>query len=267
MNVQEFISSGILEAYVLGSATPAERTEVETMAARHPEVKEELSAIEDAMNAYALKHAVEPPAHLKDKVLGAIANTPRQADVTKEFRIGPDNAEAEKRSFSPLSIAAAIALLISIPLNIFLYNRLSNDENKITAMNTAVQTLTGSMKDSSVAYVGMRNELYVLKDPMFKMVPLSGLKTAPDAKAMVCWCPGSKELYFEPEKMPAAPKGKQYQLWAIVNGKPVDAGMIDMTPGMQKMKLVANATAFAVTLEKEGGSPMPTGDMYVMGNI
>ncbi len=43
--------------------------------------------------------------------------------------------------------------------------------------------------------------------------------------------------------------------------------MIKMDSGMQKMKLVANASAFAVTLEKEGGSDTPHGDMYVMGTI
>jgi anti-sigma-K factor RskA len=124
-----------------------------------------------------------------------------------------------------------------------------------------------SVHDSSIAYTQMRTKLYVLTDPMFKMIKLNGLKVSPDAKAMVCWCPDSKELYFEPDKLPPAPKGMQYQLWAIVGGKPIDAGMVQPDAGMQKMKQIANATAFAVTLEKEGGSPAPEGDMYVMGNI
>jgi anti-sigma-K factor RskA len=102
---------------------------------------------------------------------------------------------------------------------------------------------------------------------MFKVVRLNGLKVAPKAKATACWCPDSKELYFSSESLPAPPSGMEYQLWAIVDGKPVDAGMIKMDSGMQKMKQISNATAFAVTLEKTGGSLTPTGDMYVMGNI
>ena len=37
---------------------------------------------------------------------------------------------------------------------------------------------------------------------------------------------------------------------------------------MQKMKVIPQAEMFAVTLEKEGGSPTPTLDeMYVAGKI
>ena len=253
----------------MGTLTDAERSEVETMAANYPAIKAELDAIQEAMNAYTLKHAIEPPAHLKDKILKQIAATPQAASSNgggKVFRMEPPLRN--ERNYSWFAIAASVALLISIPLNIYLYTKVSSVESKITAMNDSQQALTKSMLDSAAHYQSMRNELYVLTDPMFKMVKLNGLKAAPEAKATACWCPTSKELYFKPDKLPAAPNGMQYQLWAIVDGKPVDAGMIKMdSGGMQKMKLIANATAFAVTLEKEGGSPTPKGDMYVMGAI
>ena len=58
--------------------------------------------------------------------------------------------------------------------------------------------------------------------------------------------------------MQQTPTGKQYQLWAIVDGKPVDAGVINNCIGLCKMKKIDHAEAFAITLEKEGGSPTPT---------
>ncbi len=68
-----------------------------------------------------------------------------------------------------------------------------------------------------------------------------------------------------------APAGKQYQLWAIVDGKPVDGGMITSKDGknynIQKMKTFGRAEAFAITLETAGGNPQPKGTMYVMGKI
>ncbi len=63
---------------------------------------------------------------------------------------------------------------------------------------------------------------------------------------------------------------KQYQLWAIVNGKPVDAGTFDMGEGVSfvKLKTIPKAEAFAITLEKRGGSETPTMNaMFVMGNV
>lgn len=272
MNAQEFISSGIIEAYVTGAATDAERAQVEAMAAQHPEVKAELLAVEDAMNAYAIKYAVEPPSHLKDKILDVLASTPVRASAGdgeyRELRIEPRAEEKKDYRYTRIfAIAASLLLLFSLPASLFMYMRMKTDETRIAAMDKKQQDMARSMNDSAVAYEGMRNKIYVLTDPMFKMIPMKGMKTVPDAKAMVCWCPGSKELYFEPEKLPAPPKGMQYQLWAIVDGKPVDAGMVKMDSGMQKMKLIANASAFAVTLEKAGGSDTPHGDTYVMGTI
>ena len=273
MNTEDFISSGIMEAYVMGATTDAESQQVLDMAARYPEIKAELEAIENAMNAYALKHSIEPPSYLKEKVLAKITGEHKESGDSsnhKEFKIGPQsgNKNTPKRYGNIFAIAASLALLVSLPLNIYLYSKVSSNESKISAMNVAQKQLSKAMLDSAAAYQGIRNELYVLTDPMFKMVKLSGQKATPDAKAMVCWCPDSKELYFSSQKLPSTPKGMQYELWAIVDGKPVNAGMVNMdTIGMQKMKLIANATAFAVTLEKEGGSDMPHGDMVVMGAI
>ena len=264
--------SGILEAYVLGTLSEKERAEVEAMAAQYTEVKNELNAIQDALNAYTMKHSIEPPAHLKDKILNEIAITPRASsnggEHSKVYRMDtPGMEEKSQTRFSVFAIAASVALLISVPLNVYLYNKVSSNESMLTAIRNTEQSLVKSMLDSATHYQVLRNQTYVLNDPMFKVVRLNGLKVSPNAKSTACWRPDTKELYFSPESLPAAPTGMEYQLWAIVDGKPVDAGMIKMDSGMQKMKLVSNATAFAVTLEKAGGSPTPKGDMYVMGTI
>ena len=75
----------------------------------------------------------------------------------------------------------------------------------------------------------------------------------------------------DPSNLPAIPAGMQYQLWGIVDGKPVDAGLIITTTAdkkyrIQKMKSFGKSKveAFAVTLETAGGNPTPKGDMYAV---
>jgi anti-sigma-K factor RskA len=86
--------------------------------------------------------------------------------------------------------------------------------------------------------------------------------------AAVYWDKSTKDVYFLPTKLDQVPAGKQYQLWAIVNGKPVDAGVIGECNGLCKMRNIPNAEAFAITLEQKGGSPTPTlSEMYVMGKV
>ena len=65
--------------------------------------------------------------------------------------------------------------------------------------------------------------------------------------------------------------GKVYQLWAMKDGKPIDAGTFDKTSfhsNLQNMKAIDNAQAFAVTIENNGGSSVPTlSTMQVLGKI
>jgi anti-sigma-K factor RskA len=71
--------------------------------------------------------------------------------------------------------------------------------------------------------------------------------------------------------MPVNDKYHQYQLWALVGGKPVSLGVFDAdttSKDMKEMESIASADAFAVTLEKRGGSPTPTMDeMMVLGKF
>jgi len=71
--------------------------------------------------------------------------------------------------------------------------------------------------------------------------------------------------------MPIAPKGKQYQLWAMVDGQPVNAGVFPLdvkVDGTSKMLDIPKAQAFAITLEDEGGKDVPTlSELCVMGGI
>ena len=111
----------------------------------------------------------------------------------------------------------------------------------------------------------------MFNNPENKIIKMAGTeKRASAAHATICWNTKTKEVYVGFSNLPQAPIGKQYQLWAIADGKPVDLGVIDITTdtaSMQKMKVTEKAQAFAVTLEKSGGNSSPTLDeMYALGS-
>jgi anti-sigma-K factor RskA len=65
-------------------------------------------------------------------------------------------------------------------------------------------------------------------------------------------------------------RDKQYQLWAIIDGKPVDAGVFDgNVASLIKMKAITSGvTTFAVTVEPRGGKESPSLEtMQVAGNV
>lgn len=109
-----------------------------------------------------------------------------------------------------------------------------------------------------------------LKNPKNHVVTLAGLEAAPSAIAVVHWNPTTGDIALSVEGLPAPPEDKQYQLWALADGKPIDAGVFDLTEqpeAVHHMKKIEHAEAFAITLEPRGGMPAPTGAMYVLGKM
>jgi len=261
MNVKEYIASGILEAYALGSCAQAEKEEVEAKLAQYPELREELRLIEQSLGTYASLYAKEPPAGLQNKIASALFGN--EENKGKVIGLRP-NALTLPRWLA----AAAAALLLATTFSaIVLYSMLSDSNERFAETEKENSLLNSSLAQRDSAIGSMNKEMALLKDPMSQLIVLKGMKKAPDAKAMVVWNKKTNEVYLEVERLPQAPKGMQYQFWAIVDGKPVDAGMIHTdSAGMHRMKDFEKADAFAITLEKEGGSPVPNlEEMYAMG--
>src|SRR6185295_16265716 len=102
--------------------------------------------------------------------------------------------------------------------------------------------------------------LTLLRSPSVKVVSLAGLQKAKSAGAFLLFDPDTKKAFFYAFNMPPLPKGKTYQLWAILD-KPVSAGTFSTDAG-QKARLVVRSmqelgqiTKFAVSVEPEGGRP------------
>ncbi|WP_139237253.1 cupin domain-containing protein [Pontibacter akesuensis] len=70
--LSEFLESGVLELYVMGATTPQQTQRVEEMAAAYPEIRQEIDAISQAMEAYALAHAVKPRNTVKPLLMATI---------------------------------------------------------------------------------------------------------------------------------------------------------------------------------------------------
>jgi hypothetical protein len=140
-------------------------------------------------------------------------------------------------------------------------SELKKDNEQMTA---AVQSTKKNME-----YAGALAELY--RNPNFKLIRMAGLEKSPESSVAAFWNQKTNEVMLDVQKLPAAPAGKQYQLWSIVDGKPVDIGMLDDEFSGKVLKMrntKAGSVAFAITLEKTGGVPSPTmEEMYVMGKV
>ena len=260
MNKEEFISSGLLELYAMGISSPEESKIVEDHLQQFPELKSELNDIELSLEKYAQSNRLQPSSSVKEQLFTQLFPASSKNENTSAPII-PLN----KKRLVPLfykSVAAAVLILLigSMILNYNYYNKYHD-------ANSQLQLAQKKIAQQGKSNEAMREDLNIVTNKNAQPVVLNGTPKAPDAVAKIFWMKNTGEVYIDPTNLPKAPEGKQYQLWAIVDGKPVDGGMIETAKGIyyiQKMKTFGKAEAFAITLEKTGGSPTPTMDEMVV---
>lgn len=273
MNIQEYISSGIVESYVLGLANDQEQAEFERMCAAHSEVSAARDAFEISLEQESLANAVPPPKNLRSQILAEIEiEKENSVDTTKTMRgivDGPEMIEKApvikmKGWVRYIAAASVILLIASTALNFYFFNQYKSFSTKyddVVAKNAAYA-------QNEKEY---QNTINKLSDPAMAIIKMAGdsvpTSPAPSSMATIYWDTRTKDVFLLINNMPEASADKQYQLWAIVDGVPVDAGVFDIAKGIVVMKNIPRAQAFAVTLEKRGGSPTPKGQMYVLGKV
>ena len=292
-NIQDYIESGILEQYALGELSVAEQAAVEAQAASHSEIREELQQVQETLGFYAEAHAVTPPAGMRERVLTNVlaqiaAPAPSSAlradvDAVAQANHRPAPTETVVRSIgsaivpapaarSVWAMAASVALILSLAGNALFYSRWQNASSELVAMQNDQARFAQTSQVVERQLGDLRQENEVLRNDEFKAVALAGTKTAPSARARVLFNAATHKVYVDVRSLPALPAGKQYQLWALDKGKPVDAGVLTAATatgeGIQHMKDIASAQTFAMTIEPAGGSVNPTlSTMTVVGNI
>ena len=271
MNIQGYISSGIIESYVLGLASNEERLEFEQLCLAHPELKAAREAFEISLEKHSLDNAVSPPAGIKQKIWSDFDLTSNDAPVVKTEPAGnkvQPLTPVRKLTFARfLAVASVILLAGSTLLNFYFYNQYKASAAKLDQFIASNQEMA---KNNSVMQAKLDQyevALNIIKDTNMAVIAMKGQAVAPQSLTTVYWNKQSKDVFLLVNNLPQPAAGKQYQLWAIVDGVPVDAGMLDMNEanGIVKMKNIPKAQAFAITLETTGGSKTPTMPIYVVG--
>jgi anti-sigma-K factor RskA len=273
MTIREIIESGIIELYVMNALPAEEAAQVEAWAAEFPEVHAEIEANQLALENYAQHYAQTPRPELKDAILArfeadkSTGNTENEVDSDLK---STQNTPLSKNHFLGLRPADWAWVITALTVIGFIFMAVRNATLRHERDNCQTENQRSlAQKDSIIE--DLRQKLNIIRNPTTRTVVMTekGTPSKTPAQVVVYWNAKAYATFLAISNLPAPPKGKQYQLWAIVKGKPVDAGVFDYDlAAIQPMKLFDEAQAFAVTLENEGGSPSPTLEqMYVVGSL
>ena len=242
----------------MGLASEPERAEFEQLCTQYPELVAARRDFEERLEEYASEHAVLPPPEVKVKVLEAIGNThSRKIPSSNPPKIiTMENSTSPVRGSGWLRLVAVASILLLIVMG-WLYYQTSSQNKDLTSTNDRLKEKL-STSDSILNKIVRETEM--IKDPNTTVVNMVGTQSAPKSSANIYWDSTSSNVFLVVKNMPKLPSDQQYQLWALIDGKPSDLGVFDATNDkvILKMKNTQKAQAFAITIEQKGGAPSPT---------
>lgn len=254
MNVREYISTGILEEYLLGLLNADQQKSVEAAMAEYPAIREAYSQLEKDLELYAQAKASTLPEGLAAASLARI------------------DAQAKPRS--PIQRRLQINTLIWGILTLLLtgtlaYSVFRNDQLKRDRVEQQVliDSISVACNDQNEEFEQVKQQLEILRNGSYLPIALRGTELMPDALATVYYNSDSGANYIDVLNLPDLPAGKAYQLWTLVPDQdPIDMGVLKLQEifKLQDFPYAEGAIAFAVTIEPEGGSAVPTLDQMVL---
>ncbi len=265
VDIKDILNSGMIEEYVLGTLPEAEVQELNRLRELHPEIDEEIIRTEEAMVRAFSKPA---PVAWKKEILSALPSADTTAAAASPEIPAPALQVRRNNTFKWVAVAAGLLLVLSLGFNMKQSGDLKESlagMDKMRKENESMQAqLNGAREDMN----GMDRTLQAVFKPGTQKIVMQGTPAYAQNSSVVYWNPESGEVYWDGRSLPALPAGNQYQLWAIVDGKPQNGGLYDPNRKDTRMLAALKAQAFAVTIEPEGGSRNPSLDkMVVMANV
>jgi len=160
LKTEDYISSGLLEAYVLGLVSDQDKREVEHMVATHPEIGLYLDKLEVKLEGQFLQGAVPPPPALRERIeLRATQQEVKPYEAPYQHQYQPTDEPAADRSgyvdvqvsnthiqvhkyWRPAFIAVFILSKIFLVFGLYYYFKAQTQEQEINRLTKQVQQTT-----------------------------------------------------------------------------------------------------------------------------
>lgn len=270
MTVDERIQE-LISAYSLGVLEGEDLKALEEFKQNNPVQFEEMLRENEAEFA-RLSFAVEgnmPGPGLKKKLMTEVRS---EADAYNKDHL----SFWERVQPFWLNIGTAVAAIVIVSLLSYNFLLTKKLETKQAALSNLQNQIAA--KQSEIDNLGMesmlnRQMIAFLEDPNVVIINL--VNTQPDLTAVgrVLWNTRDDQAMFCGINLPRPPEGKIYQLWAIGGGDPKSAGIFNVNDFGKNVLMLKSLSdlgeikQFAVSLEPAGGVPLPTGKIYLSGEI
>ncbi|HET6811906.1 MAG TPA: anti-sigma factor [Acidimicrobiales bacterium] len=230
----------LVAAYALDSVEADEARLVEDHLRECPRCRAELADHQDT--AALLAHpGSEAPVGVWERIAAELGAQPEAPPMRVVVGAG-ETASRVPRRWVVQTVAAAAAVVIAVM-------------GVMGASLVRTEHRVGQLSSALAADRGLERAAAAALDPRARRVALTASNGAAVAEAAVL---PDGTAYVIPAGLGALSSSRTYQLWSIVAGRSVSAGLLGADPRVTAFRVAPGATALALTDEPAGGSPQPT---------
>jgi anti-sigma-K factor RskA len=249
----------LVEEYALGLLDVAAQAQFEAHLAQDAQLRRALDDTLETLALVGLSRNVLPSADLKQRVMSRIS--PSDSTAAPVQHVIP---RAAANRWSRTSIGLGLALAASLIALAKVSVELSASRQRASRQAAVVVERSGEVaaRDAIISQ---------LTDSSVQVVTLAATGTArPNIRAYMNRT--RRVMMLSASALPSLPAGRTYQLWFIVDGKPLPSRTF--RPDSAGRALVTGVTmpggtvaATAITQEPQGGSPAPTTAVLFMAKL
>lgn len=253
----------LLPFYALDALTDEERELVEAYLRAHPEARGQIDEMGSA--ASVLPHSVspvEPSPRTKDALMARVAIDQKNAAVRQDQAPRPREIRWVN-IFQAFGLGAAtVAILWAFVLNI----QLSQMKSQVALLNEALVAQSNALQEINAR---------LAQTPVAETITISlkGTDVQPQAQGQLIADPNKNSAVLVIDGLDQLEPGKTYQVWLIDGGGPKSAGLLSVDAHGQAVLIVTSEltigefSALGISVEPEGGSQQPTGDIVVLSDL
>ncbi|MDG1729981.1 MAG: anti-sigma factor [Algibacter sp.] len=243
--ITTFLNSGLLDKYLLGETTTAEAEMVESYITRYPEIENTYNTMQYNLEVVAKANAVEAPKNILNTILDELDDTP----VVKL------KTSYTYKKWYKFSIAASIAALIFAGTSYLFYNHNQKLSNENQVVVEELFDLRSDIEQNNKMLDKVMRQLLKLNNPETEKYIIKGNERAKDLKTVAYINPKEKTSMIDVVSLPELPEEQCYQIWAELQGKMVNLGILDKADRkLRNIPYMEDALALSITIEPKGGN-------------
>lgn len=251
-DIREFLESGLLEEYLLGTADVSTSRKVEEYIAQSQEVRRVWFEMQESLEIMALSLETKAPADLKRSVVEAVKSDIKPARDKQTARV------AAIRRMNRMVVAASVAAFLFATIAIAEWSSLGKYKRQVADLTERVGELETELEGQNKQFAQLETEFSVINNPKTQKVIINGNDNARGFVMVAYWNKAEEASLMQIVNQPELPDNQCFQLWADVHGEMINLGVIPEEDGMIALDFKVDAESLNVTIEPEGGSEHPT---------